>query len=248
MAAQGHRDNRLLAAMPPDTLARLESNLDQVSLKQGATLLEPGDPIGTVFFPQTGLISLTVVIRNGSSLETSIIGREGALGLQTAFGKRRSFTRATTQIGGNFSTINAECFEQIVNDNTSVRDLILRYTEMLLAEAHQIAACNSLHGGSARLCRWLLQSADRIGSNEVPLTQGYLAQMLGVRRTTVTLLAQGLQVRGLIRYKRGHIVILDRAGLEESACECYERMRHEKLPHGLGLEPLNRPHSEDKTH
>jgi CRP-like cAMP-binding protein len=235
IAAQGHRDNRLLAAMPPDAFALLERDLDQVSLKHGAALLEPGEPIGTVYFPQSGLISLTVVIRNGSSLETSIIGREGALGLQTAFGIRRSPTRATAQIGGNFSTIGAERFERIVNDITSLRDLILRHTEMLLAEAHQIAACNALHSGSARLCRWLLQSADRVGRDEVPLTQEYLAQMLGVRRTTVTLLAQGLQGGGLIKYKRGHIVILDRAGLEASACECYDRMRHEKLTHGLGL-------------
>jgi CRP-like cAMP-binding protein len=221
--------------MPPDAFALLERDLDQVSLKHGAALLEPGEPIGTVYFPQSGLISLTVVIRNGSSLETSIIGREGALGLHTAFGIRRSPTRATAQIGGNFSTIGAERFERIVNDITSLRDLILRHTEMLLAEAHQIAACNALHSGSARLSRWLLQSADRVGRDEVPLTQEYLAQMLGVRRTTVTLLAQGLQDGGLIKYKRGHIVILDRAGLEASACECYDRMRHEKLTHGLGL-------------
>jgi CRP-like cAMP-binding protein len=211
--------------MPPDIFALLERNLDQVSLKHGAALLEPDEPIGTVYFPQTGLISLTVVGRNGNSLETSIIGREGALGLHTAFGQRRSFTRATAQIGGDFSTMGAERFERIVNDSTPVKDLIMRYTEMLLADAHQIAACNAMHGASARLCRWLLQSADRTGSEEVPLIQEFLAQMLGVRRTTVTLLAHGMQVGGLIKYRRGHIKILDRKGLEERACECYDVMR-----------------------
>ena len=150
--------------MPPDAFALLERDLNQISLKQGAAILEPDQPIGTVYFPQTGLISLTVVGRNGRLLEASIIGREGALGLHTGFGRRLSFTRATAQIGGNFSTIGAERFERIVNDSTPVKDLILRYTEMLLAEAQQIAACNAMHSASARLCRWLLQSADRIGS------------------------------------------------------------------------------------
>jgi CRP-like cAMP-binding protein len=114
--------------------------------------------------------------------------------------------------------------------------LILRYTEVLLAEAQQVAACNAMHSASARLCRWLLQSADRIGSNEITLTQEYLAQMVGVRRTTVTLLAQSMQVRGLIRYRRGHIVLLDRKGIEECACECYHIMHHEKLAPTLGVQ------------
>ena len=216
--------------MPPDTFARLERDLKRVSLKHGAALLEPGEPIGTVYFPQTGLISLTVVSRNGDTLETSIIGREGALGLATAFGKRRSYTRATAQIGGNFSTIGAERFERIVNDSAPVRNLILRYTEMLLEDAQQIAACNAMHSASARLSRWLLQSGDRTGSDELPLIQVFLAQMLGVRRTTVTMLAHGMQASGLIQYRRGHIKILDRKGLEECACECYDVMRRERHP------------------
>jgi CRP-like cAMP-binding protein len=233
-AAKGHRDNRLLAALPPDTLALLDRDLKQVSLQQGATLLEPGDQVEDVYFPLTGLISLLVVGRNGSALETATVGREGAVGLHRGLGERRSFTRAITQIGGRFSTIRAGRFEQIANGSAPVCDLILRYTEVLLAEAQQMAACNAMHEAKARLCRWLLQCADRTGRAELPLTQEYLAQMLGIRRTTVTLLAQSMQARGLIKYRRGHIVLLDRKGIEERACECYDIMRHEKLAPALG--------------
>jgi len=234
-AAQGHRDNRLLAALPPDTLALLDRDLRQVSLQQGAILLEPGDPLEDIYFPQTGLISLLVIGRDGGAIETATVGREGAVGLHGGLGGRRSFTRATTQIGGRFSTIRAGRFEHIANGSAYVRDLILRYTEVLLAEAQQIGACNAMHAARARLCRWLLQCADRTGRNELPLIQEFLAQMVGVRRTTVTLLAQEMQVRGLIKYRRGRIVLLDRKGLEECACECYDIMRHEKLAPALGV-------------
>jgi CRP-like cAMP-binding protein len=232
---QGHRDNPLLAALPPDTLALLDQDLKQVSFQQGAVLLEPGDQVENIYFPLTGLISLSVLGRDGGAIETSTVGREGAVGLHGSLGERRSFTRATTQIGGRFSAIPAERFEHIANGSAPVRDLILRYTEVLLAEAQQIGACNAMHCAGARLCRWLLQCADRTGRNELPLTQDSLAQMLGIRRTTVTLLARSMQVRGLITYRRGRILILDREGLEECACECYDIMRHEKLAPALGV-------------
>jgi CRP-like cAMP-binding protein len=221
--------------LPPDTLALLGRDLKQVSLQQGAILFEPGQPIADIYFPQTGLISVLVVGTDGGAVETATVGREGAVGLHGGWGGRRSFTRATTQIGGRFSTIRAGRFEHIANGNATVCDLILRYTEFLLAEAQQTAACNAAHGAGPRLCRWLLQCADRIGRDELPLTQEYLAQMVGVRRTTVTLLAHEMQIRGLIRYRRGHIVLLDRKGLEECACECYDIMRHEKLAPTLGV-------------
>jgi CRP-like cAMP-binding protein len=213
----------------------LDRDLRQVSLQQGAVLLEPGDPIADIYFPQTGLISLLVLGSDGAAVETATVGREGAVDLHGGLGERRSFTRATTQIGGRFSTIRAERFAHIANGSTRLRDLILRYTEVLLAETQQIAACNAMHGTVPRLCRWLLQCADRTGCRELPLTQELLAQMLGVRRTTVTLLAQAMKVRGLIKYQRGRITLLDRKGLEEGACECYDIMRHEKLPSALGV-------------
>jgi CRP-like cAMP-binding protein len=234
-APQGHRDNRLLAALPPDTFALLHQDLRRVSLEPGAILLDPGQKLENIYFPQTGLISLSVLGRDGAAVETATVGREGAIGFHGVLGGRRSFTRATTQIGGTFSTIEAGRFEHIANGSTSVRDLILRYTEVLLAETQQISACNAMHSSGARLCRWLLQCADRTGRDELPLTQDAMAQMLGVQRTTVTLLAQALKLRGLIKYRRGHIVLLDRKGLEQCACECYHIMHHEKLGPELGV-------------
>jgi CRP-like cAMP-binding protein len=233
--AQGHRDNRLLAALPSETLANLDRDLKHVSIKQGAVIFEPGAPLDTIYFPVTGLISLVVVTRNGATVEAATVGREGAVGLHGAFGKRLSFTRATAQIGGHFSIIGAACFEQVVGGSGQVRKLISHYTEVLWAEAQQIAACNAVHDAGSRLARWLLQSADRIGSHQLPLTQEYLAQMLGVRRTTITLLAQTMQEKGLIRYSRGRIVIVDREGLEACACECYHVIRHDRLPLTLGV-------------
>lgn len=233
--AQGHRDNRLLAALPSGTLAQMGSHLRQISIAQGAVMYEPGDAVDDVYFPQSGMISLLVVTKGGNSVETSTVGREGAIGLQCAFGPRRSFTRATTQIGGRFLAIRAKRFEQIALDDAPLRTLIGRYTEILWAEAQQIAACNTAHDAASRLARWLLQCADRIGSDKLALTQELLAQMLNVRRTTVTLLAQALQHKGLIKYSRGQITIVDRDGLEREACECFHVLHHDKLPHTIGV-------------
>jgi Crp-like helix-turn-helix domain len=153
----------------------------------------------------------------------------------SALGKRFSFTRATTQIGGRFSVIRAGAFAQFGQDHGSLCGLIARYTEVQWAEAQQIAACNAAHDAAPRLCRWLLQSADRIGSDHLPLTQELIAEMLGVRRTTVTLLAQSLQRRDIIKYTRGRISILDRERLQHGACECYAVMQQEKLPLKIGV-------------
>lgn len=230
-----HRGNRLLAALSPETLAILDRDLKQVSIAQGAVLFEPGSPLDTIYFPQTGLVSLLILTRTGETLETATVGREGAVGLQGRFGERFSFTRAIAQIGGRFTFIRAARFVELVDGNPAVSNLFSRYTEVLLAEAQQIAACNAIHDGVSRLARSLLQSADQIGSEEFPMTQETLAQMLGVRRTTVTLLAQVFKEKGLVRYSRGHIVITNRKGLESYACECYHTLRHDRLPATLGI-------------
>ena len=231
----GHSDNRLLAALPRELFEIMQRDFKQISISQGQAIYEPGEQIDQIYFPQSGMISLLVVAKDGGAIETATIGREGAVGLHSAIGKRASFTRATIQIPGKFSVIRATAFAQSVQNHAPVRDLIARYTEVLWAEAQQIAACNATHDGPARLCRWLLQTSDRIGSNDLPLTQELIAQMLGVRRTTVTLLAQSLQRKGVIEYARGHIRILDRAHLEHCACECYAVMQQEKLPLKLGV-------------
>jgi CRP-like cAMP-binding protein len=227
--------NRLLAEMPPDGFALLEPDLRQVTLPQGTVCFEPGEPIDQVYFPHNGMISMLVVSREGAMVEISSIGCEGAAGLQCGLGPRLSFTRAAVQITGNFHVIPAARFEQAAARSETLRDIIFRYNETVLAEAVQTAACNAIHDGSSRLCRWLLQCADRIGSAQLALTQELLADMLGVRRTTVTLLAQDLQRRGVLRYSRGKITILDRAALETCACECYEATKHHNLAHRIGV-------------
>jgi CRP-like cAMP-binding protein len=225
----GHQDNRLLAALPGELFESMGRDLRQISFAQGHPIYEPGEPIGDIYFPQSGMISLLVVNQDGGAIETATVGREGAVGLHGALGERFSLTRATAQIPGKFSVIRAAAFRHLAQGHASVRDLISRYTEVLWSEAQQIAACNAVHKTSARLCRWLLQSADRTGVDHLPLTQELLAQMLGVRRTTVTLLAQSLQHSGAIKYARGHITILDRPQLERCACECYAAMRQEDV-------------------
>jgi CRP-like cAMP-binding protein len=224
-----HRENRLLAILPQETLALLEPDLKEISPVQGSVFLEPGEIIDRIYFPQNGMISLLIVSREGDMVEVSTVGREGALGLHRGLGGRRSFTRATVQIPGRFSTIAAHAFERVSLSTPSIRDMIAHYTEMLWMEAQQLAACNAVHDASSRLCRWLLQSADHIDGLQLPLTQEFLAQMLGVRRTTVTLLAQELQKRGAVKYSRGKVTILSRKMLEDGACECYEVIKHQRL-------------------
>jgi CRP-like cAMP-binding protein len=227
--------NRLLATLPEDAFALLEPDLRQLTLPQGVVCYGAGDPIDQVYFPHTGMISQLITTGDGDMVETSSTGREGAVGVQCGLGPRLSFTRTTVQIPGRFSVISAPRFEHAVSRSAALRDLILRYTETLWAEAQQNAACNAIHDGSSRLCRWLLQCADRIGSEQLLLTQEFLAEMLGVRRTTVTLLAQELQKRGVLRYSRGRITILDRAALQACACECYEAIKHENLSQRIGI-------------
>lgn len=232
---QAHQRNRLLAALPAKTIELMRSDLRQVSLPQGSVLHEHGEPIEEVYFPQNGLISLVVSSNPGDSIDVMTVGREGAVGLHRGLGPRRAFTRATVQIGGAFSTIRGARFAKIVQNDAPLRDMIARYTELLCAEAQQLTACNAMHDAASRLARLLLQSADRTGSDRVPLTQEFLAQMVGVRRTTVTLLAQAIQKQGLIKYSRGRITILDRPGLEACSCECYHIVRHDKLSVTLGV-------------
>jgi len=227
--------NQLLATLPSNVLALLNLDLEPVSLPQGVVLLEPEDPIERVYFPETGMISLLVVTREGEAVETSVVGRDGALGLQRGLGKRRSFTRATVQIAGRFLTIAAHKFEQASTASAPLRDMINHYTEVLWAEAQQTTACNAIHDASSRLCRWLLQSAKCIGGDNLTLTQDFLGQMLGVRRTTVTLLAQELQRKGAIKYSRGKISILSRSTLEACACECHQVMQDKELPRKIGV-------------
>jgi CRP-like cAMP-binding protein len=235
---QSHRDNRLLAALKPKAFELVRPDLRSISLQQNHVLFGPGDEIDQIFFPQSGLLSLQIVTKDGRFFQTSTVGREGAVGIHGGLGPRVSFTRATVQIAGKFSVIRAGRFASLVQVDLALRDLISRYIELLWEEGQQIAACNAAHDASERLCRWLLQCADRIDSDMIPLTQEFLAQMLGARRTTVTLLAKTLQDQGLIKYSRGRIQILDRERLMNCACECYQVMQSRKLMPTNGTKPI----------
>jgi CRP-like cAMP-binding protein len=236
----GHLRNRLLAAIPASAFSLIEANLRATAFKQETVVQEVGEPIEQIYFPQNGMVSLLVITRDGGGIEAATIGYEGAVGLHGGLGKRRAFTRAVISLPGTFSHIAAEAFERAAGQNPVIKDVISRYIEVLWVEAQQIAACNAVHNAEARLARWLLQTQDRIGSPVLALTQDFLSQMLGIRRTTVTLVARSLQTSGLIKYSRGRINILDREGLEEAACECYRIIQHETLPDiiGVKLNPL----------
>jgi CRP-like cAMP-binding protein len=212
--------NQLLAALEPADYALLEPHLRTAHFAKGTVLQEQGAPVERVYFPLSGMVSLVSVMEDGQVVETAVVGREGAVGAFAGLGPWHAFTRATVQIPGTVAVISASDFQAEVSESECIRDLILRYKETLLAQVQQTAACNALHPLEARLARWLLQALDRTES-DLPLTQDSIARMLGVRRTTVTVVASRLQEGGLIRWRRGHIVVLDRVGLEDAACECY---------------------------
>jgi CRP-like cAMP-binding protein len=238
--ADGHLQNRLLAAIPPGAFSLIEANLRTTAFKQGVVVQEVGEPIEQIYFPQNGMVSLLIITQDGGGIEAATIGYEGAVGLHGGLGKRRAFTRAVIQLPATLSHISAETFERAVGQNPVIKDIISKYTEVLWVEAQQIAACTAVHNAEARLARWLLQTQDRIGSPVLALTQEFLSQMLGIRRTTVTLVARSLQTAGLIKYSRGRITVVDREGREEAACECYRIIQHETLPDiiGVKLKPL----------
>jgi CRP-like cAMP-binding protein len=223
--SRAHRRNLLLAALPPKDFSLLAPHLRDAPLEQGAILQEQGERIDQVYFPHQGIISLLAVMQQGDAIETATIGHEGAVGTLCGLGPRRSHSRAVVQVAGLAARIAAERFRQAAEESREIRDMIMRHGEMLLIQVQQSSACNALHAVEARLCRWLLQVHDRLDSNTIKLTHEFLSETLGVRRTTVTVIASTLQEAGLIRYHRGRIEIVDRAGLEARACECYEAIR-----------------------
>jgi CRP-like cAMP-binding protein len=216
--------NKLLASLPRDQLDVLVPHLSTSTLGQGVILLEPGDEFDWVYFPQSGMLSLLVVMFDGNAIETATVGREGVVGAMAGLGIYKSSVRVTVQLPMAVSMIAASRLRRAVDGSQTVRDLCIRYNEVLLAQARITAACNALHTVEARFCRWLLQSADRAESDTVPLTQEFLAEMLGVSRTSVTGVASSIQRLGAIDYSRGVIRVVDRTALESLACECYRTL------------------------
>src|SRR5436190_13000997 len=170
------------------------------------------------------MFPMLAVMRDGKAIETATVGREGVVGAMAGLGLYRSLVRAVVQLPLPASRIPASAFRRVVAASNALRDLSVRYNEVMLTQARITAACNALHPVEERFCRWLLQSADRAASDTVALTQELLAEMLGVRRTSVTEVARKMQEKGVISYSRGVITILDRASLARLSCECYENL------------------------
>jgi CRP-like cAMP-binding protein len=217
-------DNKLLASLPRDDFDRLLPHFVTVSPPQGEVLTEAGDEVDQIYFPHNGMLSLLTVLRDGKAIETATVGREGVVGAMAGLGLYKSLVRVVVQMPLASSRIAAPHFRTVAATSDPVRNLCIRYNEVLLSQARVTAACNALHSIEARFCRWLLQSADRGGSDTVNLTQEFLAEMLGVRRTSVTEVASKVQNAGVITYSRGVIKILDRPALLKMSCECYETL------------------------
>ena len=217
--------NRLLASLKGEGLNLVRGHLREVAIQQGDMLEEPGRSVDGVYFPQTGMISLIVQMPEDSTVEVGTVGSEGAIGMAVGLGSRISFIRALVQVSGTSLCISASAFRSAAAQNARIRDLIVRYMELQLGQIQQTAACNALHSVAPRLCRWLLQTSDKINSDTIPFTHEFLADMLGVRRATISQIASEFQSAGLIRTNRGQIKLLERDELEARACACYEIVR-----------------------
>lgn len=221
------RANSFLEAMPSEVRDRLNPHLELVWMKLGETLSEPASKTGHVYFPVTAVISIVYVMQDGASGEVALVGNEGMLGVSLFMGGTSRFTRAVVQSAGFAFKLRAQHLIEEFNRTGPMLELLMRYSQALSTQTLQIAACNRRHRIDQQLCRWLLSSLDRLASNELEITQEFLATILGVRREAVTIAARKLQDDGLIHCRRAHITVLDRVGLEARACECYRIVKNE---------------------
>jgi CRP-like cAMP-binding protein len=237
--------NSLLRALSPEDYAKVMEHAVTVPLRLRQDLVEPGEPMRYAWFPQSGMLSIVNDMNDGkTSIEVGVIGREGVGGLALFHGRETQPLRILVQVSGEAKRIPADAFKAVIRHAPTLRDVLHRYTLALLNQAGQQVACNRLHSLEQRCAKWLLTTHDHMDAEELPLTQEFLAIMLGVRRPGVTVAAQSLQDAGLIQYRRGRITITDRRGLEKISCECYGRIRddYEQLlgevmvPPALGAE------------
>lgn len=220
-----HRTNRLLAALEPDDLAALGPHLEIVHLTRGQVLYDVGDPLRFSYFPHDAIVSLVNVMEDGGSVEVAVFGREGVFGLLAEIATREAFGRYIVQISGTASRVAFERLNEVRDIRPKLRQLITNYGQALLAHTFQSVSCNAVHPVEARCCRWILAMHDRVGQDALPLTHEFLAEMLGVQRSSVSVVTRTLQTAGLIQQSRGSITVTDRVGLEEVACECYGKIR-----------------------
>ena len=221
------RRNQLLAALPAAEWERWQPHLELVSMPLGRALYESGGKLGHVYFPTTAIVSLLYVMEDGASAEIAVVGHEGVVGVSLFMGGESTTSRAVVQSAGHGFRLRSSIMMQEFNRAGPVMHLLLRYTQALITQMAQTAVCNRHHSLDQQLCRWLLLSLDRLETRELVMTQELIANMLGVRREGVTEAAGNLQADGLITYRRGHITVVDRPGLERRTCECYAVVRRE---------------------
>ena len=219
--------NHLLATLTPAESARLSPHLELVPMPLGEVYYEPGGRLRHVYFPTTSIVSVHCVMENGASTEVAGVGNEGMLGISLFMGGNTTPSRASVRAAGFGYKLKAQLLMEEFNRCGPLQRLLLRYTQALITQMAQMAVCNRHHTVKQQLCCWLLLTLDRAPSNELVLTQELVASMLGVRREGISEEAGRLQQAGIIRYCRGHITVLDRSGLEDHACECYEVVKRE---------------------
>jgi CRP-like cAMP-binding protein len=221
----GHRANQLLAALAPGDFAALEPHLETVRLSRGTVVYETGDSMPYPYFPHDAVVSLLTILADGKTVEMAVFGREALFGLTSALATCRSLGRYVVQVTGTASRLDTEALRRAFESQPAIRELFLQFVEALLAQALQSMACNTVHSVEARCCRWILTLHDRTGRDALPLTHEHLSTMLGVQRSTVSLVTGSLQGAGLIQQGRGVITVTDGPGLEQTVCGCYGTMR-----------------------
>jgi len=221
------RENHLLAALPREVFDRLLPDLERVAMPLGEVLCESGGQLQHVYFPTSAIISLHYILENGSSSEIAGVGNEGVLGISLFMGGATTPSRASVYTGGQGYRLKARLMLEEFNRAGPMMRLMLRYTQALITQMSQTAVCNRHHSVEQQLCRWLLLTLDRLPGSELTMTQELIASLLGVRREGITDAAGNLQRAGLISYRRGHITVLDKTGLEAHSCECYQVVKKE---------------------
>jgi CRP-like cAMP-binding protein len=217
--------NLLLASLSPSDAAALQPHLKSVYLQQQQILVDAGDAIGAIYFPTSAVISIVVCLSTGELVEAAMIGRDGVVGASASLDGKISLSRVIVQLAGGAMMCSLDGLRSAAMQSQSLLSLLVRHEQTLYAQAQQSAACMASHHVEARLCRWLLRSRDLSGSDTLPFTQEFLAEMLGVRRTSVSVVAHTLQAAGMVKYARGKIQITNLEGLREATCECYEAVK-----------------------
>jgi CRP-like cAMP-binding protein len=220
--------NQLLAALSKKDYLRLQPHLEEIPLVFEKVLFQPNELLSDVYFPNSGIVSLLAAVNERSTLEVGLVGNEGVVGLNVFMGVSSSLNRAVVQGAGSAMKMKATAFRKVSNHGGVLQQVLQRYSHSVLTQVTQSAVCNQFHAVDARLARWLLMTHDRMGDDEFQLKQEFLSDMLGVRREGVSKAAGDLQQRKLIRYSRGRLKILDRAGLEATSCGCYETIKNER--------------------